>query len=98
MPTELILYSRPDCRLCDDLKVVVQRVRRRQAFELTEVDISGDPALERRYGRDIPVLLIDGVEVAQHRIDETTLTRRLNGAVRNDGEASRAAGRPPGKA
>ena len=74
---QLTLYTRPGCHLCDDLKETLVRVRRRQAFDLTEVDISRDPALERRYGRDIPVLLIDGVETARHRINDTDLVRRL---------------------
>ena len=79
-PMHLTLYTRPGCHLCDDLKEILLRVRRRQAFELREVDISGDPALERRYGHDIPVLLLDGVETARHRIDEADLIRRLTRA------------------
>ncbi len=77
MPVELTLYTRPGCHLCDDLKETLLRLRRRQPFELREVDISRDPALERRYGHDIPVLLIDGVETARHRIDEADLLRKL---------------------
>ena len=77
MPIELTLYTRPGCHLCDDLKQILLRVRRRKAFELREVDISGDPVLERRYGLDVPVLLLDGVETARHRIDEAELVRRL---------------------
>jgi glutaredoxin len=80
MPIELTLYTRPGCHLCDDLKQILLRVRRRKAFELREVDISGDPALERRYGHDVPVLLLDGVETARHRIDEAELVRRLSRA------------------
>ena len=76
----LTLYTRPGCHLCDDLKETLLRVWRQQAFELTEIDISRDPALERRYGHDIPVLLIDGVEAARHRIDEAALVRRLTRA------------------
>ena len=79
-PMHLTLYTRPGCHLCDDLKEILLRVRRRQAFELKEVDISGDPALERRYGHDIPVLLLDGVETARHRIDEADLIRRVTRA------------------
>jgi glutaredoxin len=77
MPIELTLYTRPGCHLCDDLKQILLRVRRRKAFELREVDISGDPVLERRYGLDVPVLLLNGVETARHRIDEAELVRRL---------------------
>ena len=71
------LYTRPGCHLCDDLKETLLRVRRRQAFDLTEIDISRDQALEQRYGHDIPVLLIDGVKTARHRINDTALVRRL---------------------
>ena len=77
MPLELTLYTRPGCHLCDDLKATLLRLRRRQAFVLREVDISHDPALDRRYGHDIPVLLINGAEAARHRIDEADLMRRL---------------------
>ena len=69
MPVKLTLYTRPGCHLCDDLKDILVRVRRRQAFDLTELDISGDPALEQQYADDIPVLLLDGVETARRRID-----------------------------
>ncbi len=80
MPVELTLYTRPGCHLCGVMKETLLQVRRRQAFELREVDISRNPALERQYGRDIPVLLIDGVETARHRIDEADLMRRLTRA------------------
>ena len=76
----LTLYTRPGCHLCDDLKETLLQVRRRQAFELTEVDISRDPSLKRRYGHDVPVLLIDGIEVARHRIDEVDLVGKLKRA------------------
>jgi len=80
----LTLYTRPGCHLCDELKETLWRVQRRQAFELTEVDISRDPALERQYGRDIPVLLINGSEAARHRIDQADLMRRLTRARRDE--------------
>ena len=64
---QLTLYTRPGCHLCDEMKAVIRRVRGQVACGLTEVDISPDPALLRRYGHDIPVLLADGVEVARIR-------------------------------
>ncbi len=74
---QLILYTRPGCHLCDDIKEILASVRKVEPFELREIDISTDPALERRYGRDIPVLLINGAEAARHRIDERELLRKL---------------------
>ena len=75
----LTLYTRPGCHLCDEMKVVLARCRQRQPFDISEVDISTDPALERRYGRDIPVLLVDGEEIARHRISDGELERTLVG-------------------
>lgn len=77
----LTLYSRPGCHLCDEMKATVQRVVRGTATTVTvsEVDISGDPELEQRYGLEIPVLLADGRKVAKYRVTERELTRVLEG-------------------
>jgi thiol-disulfide isomerase/thioredoxin len=75
----LTLYSRPGCHLCEEMKAVVQRVARAAAAPITieEIDISTDPALEERYGVEIPVLLIDGRKAAKYRVTEGELTRLL---------------------
>ena len=76
----LIIYSRPGCHLCDDMKAVVERVITRTApgtVSVTEIDISTDQALEQTFGQEIPVLLIDGRKAAKYRITETELTRKL---------------------
>lgn len=41
------------------------------------VDVDSDPELARRYGLDIPVLLLDDVRVCQHRLDSSELLRLL---------------------
>jgi hypothetical protein len=46
---------------------------------VTEIDVSSDEALERMYGQEIPVLLIDGRKSAKYRITESELTRKLAG-------------------
>ena len=97
MAPRVTLYTRPGCHLCDDMKETLRRVGRRQAFELTEVDISGDAALERQYGRDIPVLLINGVEAARHRIDEAELTERLETGCGAEPHSSKARGVAPSR-
>ena len=73
----LTLYSRPGCHLCDEMKAVVQHVGRTIPFELKEIDISSDPALEAEYGLEIPVLLVDGKKAAKYRIAEDALVRIL---------------------
>jgi len=74
---ELTLYTRPGCHLCDEMKTVNAGLRRRQAFVLNEIDNSTDVSLERQYGDDIPVLLLNGEEVARHRVGAQHLWRML---------------------
>jgi thiol-disulfide isomerase/thioredoxin len=61
----LTIYSRPGCHLCDEMKAVVQRVAdaAEPPLAVEEIDITTDPALEARYGLEIPVLLVDGRKV-----------------------------------
>ena len=75
----LTLYSRPGCHLCDEMKALVQRVTSALQAPATieEIDISADPALEARYGLEIPVLLVDGKKAAKYRVTEEELTRIL---------------------
>jgi glutaredoxin len=79
--TRLTIYSRPGCHLCEEMKAVVTRATSglAGAVRLEEVDISTDPALEARYGADIPVLTIDGRKAAKYRVSEAELRRLLAG-------------------
>ncbi len=60
------------------MKAVVERVARRVPVEVQVIDISGDAELERLYGEQVPVLMIDGRKVAKYRIREDELGRRLD--------------------
>ena len=46
-------------------------------FELEEVDIGGDPELERRYRERIPVVAIDGEEAFTYFVPPDALRSRL---------------------
>lgn len=71
------LYSRPGCHLCDDMKAVVDRVARTVPLEVEIIDVSADPALEARYGLEVPVLAIDGKKAAKYRVSEEDLRRMV---------------------
>jgi glutaredoxin len=75
--TQLTLYGKPGCHLCEEARAVVQAVRARHPFELEEVDITRDPQLERRYRERIPVVAIDGREALELVIEATELERCL---------------------
>jgi glutaredoxin len=73
----VILYSKPDCPLCDEARGALGRVRDRTPFELTEVDITVDPQLEAAYRERIPVITLDGLELFDYHVDELVLEQRL---------------------
>jgi glutaredoxin len=77
--TALIIYTRPGCHLCDEMKATLHRVARAspEPVAIEEIDISADPELERQYGQEIPVLFVQGKKAAKYRITETELTRIL---------------------
>jgi glutaredoxin len=75
--TQLTLYGKPGCHLCDEARAVVREVRERRPFELEEVDITRDPALEALYRERIPVIAIDGEEALELVIEATELERCL---------------------
>jgi glutaredoxin len=58
--TEVVLYHAAGCHLCERARSVVGELRRELGFELTEVDITGDPELEAVYREWLPVVEIDG--------------------------------------
>ncbi len=74
----MTLYGKPGCHLCDDARVVVERVRAEHPFELREVDISLDPQLNREYGERIPVLALDGEDLFDFFVEEAVLVARLD--------------------
>ena len=61
------------------MKAVVARLARSMPLTVEEIDISTDPELERLYGLEIPVLLVDGKKAAKYRVTEEELQRLLAG-------------------
>lgn len=62
--------------------MIVERVAVATGAAVVEHDILADPELQQRYGEFIPVVLIDGRQHAQWRVDEERLARALHDAAR----------------
>ena len=75
-PVEITLYSRPGCHLCDDARALLHRLERRYPMRVTEVDITRDPALLRKYDIVIPVLELRGAHL-EAPIREEAVIRAL---------------------
>ena len=69
----LVLYSRPGCHLCDDARVLIERV----GAPYSEIDITTDDALHAAYLERIPVVVLDGIELFEYFVDEAVLRERL---------------------
>jgi glutaredoxin len=73
-PPGLVLYGRDGCHLCDDARLVLERV----GAPFTEVDITSDDALHAAYLERIPVVVLDGEELSEFFVDEAALRGRLD--------------------
>ena len=75
----VILYTKPGCHLCDEMKEEIQQAGCAALYALDEVNIETDSDLLARYRYEIPVLLIDGVEAFRHRLRAADFKARLTG-------------------
>ena len=73
----ITIYSKPECHLCERAKEVIARCRQNLEFEMEEVDISQNPELFERFRNDIPVIFLDGREIARHFVRERKLLELL---------------------
>ena len=81
-PIPVILFSRPGCHLCEDARVLLQRIAAPGEVIIEEVDITTDPALVRAYDLLIPVIRMAETELSAP-IREADLRRALTAARRN---------------
>ena len=60
MSARVVVYRAEGCHLCERACALVRKLQDELGFELREVDIGGDPALEAAYREWLPVVEIDG--------------------------------------
>jgi hypothetical protein len=78
--SRVLLYTKPGCHLCDDMLDELRAALRGTGIAVAERNIALDLDDYERYKHDIPVLMIDGREVARHRITEPALVAALREA------------------
>ena len=77
--TQVVVYSRPGCHLCEEaLAAIVSLHRDGYRFELHEIDIESDDALLRDHLERIPVVEVDGELVSELVLDQAGLRARLD--------------------
>ncbi len=75
----IILIGKPGCHLCDDARVVVERVAADTGAGWQELSILDDDGLREQYAELIPVVLVDGEQHDFYRVDESRLRAALQG-------------------
>jgi glutaredoxin len=76
----VVLYKAVGCHLCERARAQLAALRSELGFELDEVSIDGDAALEARYREWVPVVEIDGERVCTYYVQPEPFRRRLAAA------------------
>jgi predicted thioredoxin/glutaredoxin len=81
LPARITVVHREECELCEEMLAQLAALGRQIELPPVEVlDVDSDPELTRRYGLNVPVLLLDGSVVCRHRLDAQELVRLLRRA------------------
>ncbi len=73
------LYMRKDCHLCEQAKADLESLRPKYPHRLVEIDIDRDPALQRKYLVEIPVVEV-GPYILKAPFDKQKLMMTLGAA------------------
>ena len=75
---DLVLYTRKDCGLCEEMKQVIGQLAVRFPMNVQETDIDSSATLQKRFGNEVPVLFINGRKTFKYR----TTTKELEKALK----------------
>lgn len=70
---KVTLYSKADCGLCAQAEGMLRKLQQEFQFSLEIVDIESKAGLFNRYWDKVPVVAVDGKEVAGAPIDPRAL-------------------------
>ncbi|QDO89861.1 glutaredoxin family protein [Ornithinimicrobium ciconiae] len=73
----ITVIDRTGCHLCDQAVAVVDDVARRAGVDWERVDVDSSPELLHKYADLVPVVLVDGREIAHWTVTGKALTSAL---------------------
>ena len=77
MNTKVFIYTRVNCHLCEEAEKNVREVMGDIPFDLEVIYIDGDQELERLYGEEVPVTLINGAKHDYFRVDKKRFSEAI---------------------
>ncbi|WP_071460735.1 glutaredoxin family protein [Bacillus massilinigeriensis] len=78
MKGAVTLYMREKCHLCSDAKEMLQSLQEQWDFSIVEVDIDNDDDLVEQYGITIPVVVLNGEEIAWGIVDKNAMIKAFS--------------------
>jgi glutaredoxin len=75
--TEITIYSRQGCHLCDDAFNTLESMRKELNFKIEVIDIDQDAELIKLYSDQVPVIHIDGQHHDFYKVDPTRFRSSL---------------------
>jgi len=73
----VVLYSKPGCCLCDEVKEQLRKLQRSHPFNWHEINILEDPEVLEKFKDEIPVVFVNGRKAFKYRLDEKKFLKRL---------------------
>jgi glutaredoxin len=80
LPT-VTLYTKPGCHLCEPVADTIAAAAKERRFDFVKRNILDDPADLDRYQHAIPVVTVNGVEVARYRLSLERLLAAIDRSV-----------------
>ena len=77
MTTQITIYQRDGCHLCEIARAQLEQLQSDYQFELEQIDIESSDHLHRLYLERIPVIALDGEELYDFEINLPDLKSRL---------------------
>ena len=78
MTLSIKFYTKPKCSLCDEVRILLNRLRKEYSLEVEELNILDDPDLYERYKYEIPVLSFPDLSQLQRKIDRKQVKEKLD--------------------
>ncbi len=67
--TQITIYSRTGCHLCDDAQKILESMQEELNFEIEVIDIDESVELIKLYSDQVPVIHIDGLHHDFYKVD-----------------------------
>ena len=78
MTLSIKFYTKPKCSLCDEARILLNKLEKEYSLDVEEVNILNDPTLYERYKYEIPVLSFPDLSQLQGRIEPKRLREKLD--------------------